>query len=162
MICGFHPRSKLRGIRIKIKIGEDAIYIFLDTRAGYGYQNPPLDFGADFCIEIRGQNGKIRSSRYLSFTGKNSQEWRWIHIKNVNAAVGSKEIEITVDAVPQNIYFYIVSWDGQDEDYSGELINEDLSQVGETRAPPKNWPTTDKRWNILELSPDRLRHHRPC
>jgi len=130
---------------LPVKTGEDAVYIFLDTMPAQGYENPNLPFAADFMIEIKGQNGKIHSARYLEFHGETPQEWKWQFVTDVEAASGLKEIETSVDAIPLNIYFHVVDWSlsGLEanririgyNDWAGIEIDE-LGNHHGTRAPP--------------------------
>jgi len=105
---------------LPVRTGEDAVYIFLDTEAG-GYDAFNIPFDADYMVEIKGQNGQILSARYMEFDGANAGDWNWQYVKDVTAAAGLKEIETSVDEMPQNVYFHVVSWNGVDEDRGDEL-----------------------------------------
>ncbi len=99
---------------LPVNTREDAIYIFLDNEDG-GYEVPHLDFAADHMIEIKGENGAVLSSRYMSHQGSGG-EWKWQYVKEVKAAAGTGELEAVVDEKPDRVYFHMVSWSGEDED----------------------------------------------
>ncbi len=125
---------------LPVETGEDAIYIFLDIIPGQGYENSNLPFGADYMVEIMGQEGRIVTSKYFRFIGETPNEWSWDFVRNVNAASGLKELETSADAVPLNVYYHMVDWD-EKEDWCGDEIIEDPPIIDGTRAP--GFPTTD-------------------
>ena len=95
---------------LPVKTGEDTIYIFLDTIPHNGYENMHIEFGADHLIEIRGQNGVIRSSVIKEFVGEESDDWDWKYITEADAVSAKKEIEASIDMEPTNVYFHIMDW----------------------------------------------------
>ncbi|MCK4613891.1 MAG: lamin tail domain-containing protein, partial [Thermoplasmata archaeon] len=99
---------------LPVETNQDTIYIFLDTVPSQGY-NVRDNFYAENMIEIKGQNGGIHSSKYFEFDGETSKEWKWKVVKDVDAASGLKEIEVSVDAEPLNVCFHMVDWDGNED-----------------------------------------------
>ncbi|MCK4613825.1 MAG: DUF2341 domain-containing protein, partial [Thermoplasmata archaeon] len=103
--------------------GEDAVYIFLDTISGQGYLVKE-EFYADKMVEIKGQDGEITSSKYYTFKGLTPFNWSWKPAGKAVAASARKEIEASVELSGEfRAYFHVVSWDGEDEDYSEDAIN---------------------------------------
>jgi hypothetical protein len=121
---------------LPVETAEDAIYIFLDTLPEQGYENPNIEFGADYMIEIKGQDGVIHSAKYFEFNGESPDTWSWRFVKDVDAASGLNEIETTVDELPNGIYYHMVSWDDE-EDFSDVItIHSEPSQVDDARPDP--------------------------
>jgi hypothetical protein len=108
---------------LPVESGEDAIYIFLDTIPDEGYQHYNLPFGADFMVEIKGQDGSVCSARYLEFDGERSSQWSWRFVKEVTARSSSAEIETMITGEPSGVYFHLVDWSGEEEDYSSHAID---------------------------------------
>ena len=106
---------------LPVETGEDAVFIFLGTQPGQGYTSSPLPLGADLMIEIKGQSGRILSARLHEFAGNLLDDWNWKFIRNVKAASEGKELEAMVDVVPLSVYFHVVAWNSEEEDYSGEM-----------------------------------------
>jgi len=124
---------------LPVQTGEDAVYIFLDTEDG-GYESPHIEFGADYMIEVKGQNGEIISARYMEFDGANEDEWKWRFVMDIPTAAGLNEMETAVDETPKGVYFHVVSWDNEDEDHSRRAIwDTHLPDIGGTRDTP-SWP----------------------
>ena len=109
--------------------GEDAVYIFLDTRPDEGYRNAYIDFDADAMIEIKGKEGKITSSRYYSFDGNVPDEWSWRYERDVISASAQRELEAKVREQPLQAYFHIVSWNESYDDWSDDAIRLDKISI---------------------------------
>ena len=138
---------------LPVETGEDAIYIFLDTVPGQGYNSKNLLLSADFMIEIIGQDGNIYSSKYYKFDGETSEEWKWKFVKTVEAASGLKEIETLVDALPLNTYFHLVDWEEYDDWSDNSIYYEpDVPKVDGTRGDP-TWPSS---WTQIINDPDDI------
>ncbi|MCK4614143.1 MAG: S8 family serine peptidase, partial [Thermoplasmata archaeon] len=110
---------------LPVETGEDTIYIFLDTNSEvpFGYKARE-GFYANVMMEIKGEDGKITSSRLMEFVGDDVEKWDWKFVKNVGAASGEMEIEAGVDGLSDDfrVLFNVVSWD-EEEDYSSQLRN---------------------------------------
>ncbi|MEM4292718.1 MAG: right-handed parallel beta-helix repeat-containing protein [Thermoplasmata archaeon] len=101
--------------------GRDVAYVFVDTdnNPATGFK-PSQNFavGADKAIEIVGKNGKIETSRVLTFAGVVQQEWTWNIGESVDAATNGKEMETMagkgVLGIGESyaVYFYMIDWNG--------------------------------------------------
>jgi hypothetical protein len=112
---------------LPIKTGEDSLYIFLDTDSNPTTGYRPMEqfpLGADYVLELTGQNGKIINKQLLEFTGDTPDLYEWSAVTDLDAACYAAELEaqlelryISVDKLgpEMDIYIHIVDWSG-DED----------------------------------------------
>ncbi|MCK5561361.1 MAG: lamin tail domain-containing protein, partial [Thermoplasmata archaeon] len=119
---------------LPINILDDCAYIFLDIdqNANTGYN--PTDWfpiGADYVIEIKGQNGEITSSYYSSFNGDYQGDFNWVPMYTVSAAADRTQLETQIElakigtAIENiDIYFHMVGWNDNRE-YSDNMIDID-------------------------------------
>jgi hypothetical protein len=117
------------------KIGDDAAYIFIDTDRDFrtGYRSVEMDIGADYMIEITGQDGEVLSRTLYTYsqTSINTRVWNWEEQQNeVLAATDSTQLEaqINVNALRGSndegvdLYYMMTDWNGN-SDSSGEPIS---------------------------------------
>ena len=77
------------------KIGEDIIYVYIDSINNSGY-NLNLPIQADYLIEIRGWNNQITSRTLYRWEGSDPNEWSWVELGWVQAAIDTDQLEVTV------------------------------------------------------------------
>jgi len=96
---------------LPVQTGEDAVFIFLDTRdEQLGYFIDGVFY--DKLVEVKGQNGEISSSKLLEFVGSEPDEWNWHPVENIHAASGGSQIEGSSSVDPASVLFHVVSWGG--------------------------------------------------
>jgi hypothetical protein len=132
---------------LPIKTGEDAIYIFIDAdnmhSTGYTAADH-LSIGADYVIELSGQNGEILNHVAKKFNAKTQEENPWSDITQVSdlqtACAGAElETQIVTRKFSEfsedsgcSVYIHIIDWSGEVEDnvlISGSPINNIDSSV---------------------------------
>jgi hypothetical protein len=118
---------------LPVMSGDDIAHILIDVDQdkGTGYHpTHPFEFpiGADFMIEIRGVDGRIRSSEYFRFDGKQDQ-WSWELSGTVPSECDSSRLEsgVTLEALGIeepifDAFLHITDWNG-DEDYSDTIVS---------------------------------------
>ncbi|MCK5560325.1 MAG: hypothetical protein KAJ51_07010, partial [Thermoplasmata archaeon] len=116
---------------LPIKTGEDSVCIFLDIDNDYttGYSPYWFPIGADYMIEVHGQNRKILMSSYYRFNQVNGQiDWSWTDsLGSLDAAIDSSQFEAQIPFDKLNtsdipsIYYHIVDWK-HTGDYSDDPI----------------------------------------
>jgi len=117
---------------LPVQTGEDAVFIFLDTRdEQLGYFIDGVFY--DKLVEVKGQNGEISSSKLLEFVGSEPDEWNWHPVENIHAASGGSQIEGSSSVDPASVLFHVVSWGGE-RDESDEEITLSSQKNGLTRA----------------------------
>jgi hypothetical protein len=112
------------------KTGENKVYIFIDTLNNSGFDvNIPIQ--ADYMIEIRGWNNQITSRTLYRWEGSDPNEWSWVELGFVQAAIDTDQLEVTVgwddiEVDPENDNFevFFMTADSRDEimDFSGVTI----------------------------------------
>ncbi|MEC7349458.1 MAG: VCBS repeat-containing protein, partial [Candidatus Thermoplasmatota archaeon] len=141
------------------KIGEDTIYIFLDTNTSYyfGFEVNHT-FHADSLIEIRGQNGLINSAKLYNFIGNDSSEWLWQFQENVLAASFGNELELSIPKIEDTFkaYYHLVSWDDSEDFSNGFWV---VDQFGSRTTPAWTEHTIngnyDAAWDVYAIDLDR-------
>ncbi|MCK4613196.1 MAG: DNRLRE domain-containing protein, partial [Thermoplasmata archaeon] len=141
--------------------GEDAVYIFLsgfdsvftaedaESAEGGGYL-VKNDFYAENMIEIKGQDGEITSSKYYTFNGNSPFNWSWKPAGKAVAASGRKELEASVELSGEfRAYFHLVSWDGEDEDWSDEAIDSSYPGKSIEILNKQSYPELGGKWEIF-------------
>jgi len=123
-----HPLTDL-----PIRTGEDSLYIFLDTDnngcTGY-HPDEQFRIGADYMVEITGQNREIIERNLKEFKGSSQSDFNWLDLIEIPAACSGSELEaqlnFDLDLIYQqknpkiDIYVHIVDWLGEC-DHAGEL-----------------------------------------
>jgi len=122
-----HPLTDL-----PIRTGEDSLYISLDTDnngcTGY-HPDEQFRIGADYMVEITGQNREIIERNLKEFKGSSQSDFNWIDLIDIPAACSGSELEaqfnFDLDLIYQeknpkiDIYVHIVDWSGE-SDYATE------------------------------------------
>ncbi|MFQ5883942.1 MAG: hypothetical protein ACE5IO_02450 [Thermoplasmata archaeon] len=114
--------------------GDDTVHIFIDVdkNKATGYRpTHPFEFpiGADYMIGIRGSEGRIESSGYYEFVGKQRQ-MDWKEIGDVSSACDATRLESGISLALLNLtkpefdaFVHITDWFG-DEDYSDTVLSD--------------------------------------
>jgi hypothetical protein len=123
------------------KVGDDSAYVFIDIDQNdqTGYINDEMEIGADYMIEITGQDGRILSKTVYSYsqTSNNNRLWSWEQKYNeILAATDSTQLEAQIDVnafgliegQEVNVYYMMTDWDGN-RDSSGEPISFSIASV---------------------------------
>jgi hypothetical protein len=118
---------------LPIKTGEDALYIFLDSdnNKNTGYcPDSEIDVGAEYLVELNGQNGKLGEKNLMQFKGETRIDFTWENIDGLQAACKDSKLEGSIDfnqLVAKinsdsgstseinglGIYIHIVDWTGE-------------------------------------------------
>jgi hypothetical protein len=111
--------------------GEDAIYMFLDVdndqKTGYcanTLTNSYFPVGADYMVELTGQNGDIKTNVLSQFTGTDQTDFEWGDENDIPAMCSGSELETQVEWSAMNqlpnlktsnygVYIHIVDWSGE-------------------------------------------------
>jgi len=139
---------------LPVKTGEDSIYIFLDYDSDQSTGYRPDDvfpIGAEYMVELKGQNGNIEVQRLMNFTGNSQKGFSWAERSNIPAACAGSELETAVSldlicpttkmsmALNQEglgIYIHIVDWSGEGDDveytYNVEPNVDKLDDIAKT------------------------------
>jgi len=141
-------------------VGEDVIYIFMDTdgrnSTGYGVFDGgvgvDLDgsitdmtwIGADRAIMVRGCSGVVSRSEEMMFCGTDTRDWSWEFIGPVDVGTDSWRLEtqLDIDLVPGSGYmdvcFYAHDWNKENEDHSvRDTGNGKVDEIIGTSEVPK-------------------------
>ena len=99
---------------------EDQIFIFIDSdfNASTGYMSESI--GADKLVQIRGHYGVITSSTISNYVGLDS-DWDWGAGIDTPAANDDNKIEVLGEN--GDYYFYITSWDNDEDRIEAEIHN---------------------------------------
>jgi hypothetical protein len=128
--------------------GDDIAHIFIDTdqNKATGYRpTHPFEFpiGADFMIEIRGNDGTIENSDYFKFKGE-QDKWSWKLEGSVSSFCDDSRMESGISLAALNIeeslfdvYFHVMDWNG-DEDYSDGIMSDGAESHYSSEGTRKN------------------------
>jgi len=85
-------------------LGEDVLRTFLDldnsSASGYAIGG----IGADRLVEIRGKDGQVTQSAFLSFAGSFPGQWAWTPLAPVTVALGYDAVELAVPVNAANVH----------------------------------------------------------
>ncbi len=100
--------------------GTDSVRFFVDTdgnaRTGYGVGA----LGAEFLVEITGENGLILTSNALRFSGASPFDWAWTRLGTAPAATDIDRIEASLPGVritnASRAFVQVSGWNGVHDD----------------------------------------------
>ncbi|MBI4999932.1 MAG: FG-GAP repeat protein [Euryarchaeota archaeon] len=106
-----------------IVTGEDTLRFFVDDGSAGGYSYAGM--GADYLVEFSGKYGRVRSSRYMQFTGASPGAWGWQEIPGaLSFAYDMTALEASVPlASAAMVAVECSGWDQQDTTDGGGLVN---------------------------------------
>src|SRR2546425_2500991 len=124
--------------------GTDQVRFFLDAdgNGGTGFQIGGV--GAEFLVEIRGQNGLITSADAMRFAGATQADWSWTSIGIAPAAKDQGELEAALQGVrisnASRAFFQVSGWNGARDDSSPASPISVLSVNNPWRSPSQPSP----------------------
>jgi hypothetical protein len=123
---------------LPVMTGEDTIYIFLDTdyQHSTGYRpDDKFKIGAEYMVELTGQNGDIIERNIYKFTGDKQTEFSWDDPGSIEAACSDNELELQLSIgqlmgnLERNdigVYIHIMDWSGEFDNAVYKFVNKDV------------------------------------